>query len=227
MFNGSTTTGWRDNQSASPTRIKEVPDPAGGSDDVLRFTVENSDIAPLTPTDNPRAQLSTPYVVKPNVPFWESFEVYLPTPFPASNGSWISLGAPFDGAPYDGTPPVELQISHGNFEWFTNGWNPHPWRLLWEMLALTDRWIRFTWHVDPAVNGHAELYVNGTPVRVAAPDGITNPGYALPLIDGSDDKEPWFAGLQVYYEHDAYSSVTAYFRDFMIATGEIAAETGS
>src|ERR1700761_8961838 len=40
----------------APGAITEVPDPAGSGESVFKMTVSNNDVAPITPTDNPRAQ---------------------------------------------------------------------------------------------------------------------------------------------------------------------------
>ena len=41
---------------AAPGAITEAPDPAGSGETVLRFTVNNQDVYPATPTEDPRAK---------------------------------------------------------------------------------------------------------------------------------------------------------------------------
>ncbi len=62
LFSGSRIQDFEDNQSA-PGAVTEVADPAGSGRQVLKMAVDNGDVAPVTPTDNPRAQLDTPAFV--------------------------------------------------------------------------------------------------------------------------------------------------------------------
>lgn len=69
--------------------------------------VYNSDVAPCTPTENPRAQLLTEeklFLI--NDEAWEAWSIYFPTSFPKMNSSvngWFlfqeDYGPPFDGSP--------------------------------------------------------------------------------------------------------------------------------
>ena len=47
------------NQSA-PGAVTEVANPTGGGESVFQMTVKNSDVYPITPTENPRAELLSP-----------------------------------------------------------------------------------------------------------------------------------------------------------------------
>jgi hypothetical protein len=226
LFDGSTTAGWY-NQSASANRVALVPDPAGTADQVLQFTAYNSDIAPLTPNSNPRAQLITPAnLLTPGVAFWESYQLYLPTSFPTAQtwGGWVAFGSPFYGAPWTGTPSVSLQIMNGQFLWEANGNAAFPWAPLWRSPVVTGRWIRFTWYVVPATSGFAELYVNDRPVWVRTA-GPLQRGADLAVIDQSNAQGPWYSQLSVYYQHNEFPQLTAYFKDFKIATTQQAAES--
>jgi hypothetical protein len=227
LFAGSSLSGWIE-QAASTNRIRTVADPAGGPDQVLEFTADNGDIAPLTPTDNPRAQLITPNgIVRANQPFWESYELYLPPSFPAklTNGSWVTFGSPFYGPPFNGTPSIDLEVTNGHFLWQANANAPHPWQVLWEAPVVTGHWIRFTWFVNPAASGFVELYVDDVPVSVNN-GSTTTLGTNLPVLDASNDLGPWCSQLSVYMQHNVFSSVTAYFRDFAIGTTQAAADAG-
>ena len=57
------------NQSA-PGTVTEVPDPAGSGESVFQMTVNNKDVYPITPTENPRAELLSPETIKPGEEFW-------------------------------------------------------------------------------------------------------------------------------------------------------------
>ena len=54
--------------------ITEVPDPLDGDATVLQMTVNNSDVYPVTPTEDPRAQLLSPDILEPGDEFWWNSE---------------------------------------------------------------------------------------------------------------------------------------------------------
>jgi hypothetical protein len=217
------------NQSANPDRITRVRDPSGSADTALKFTAFNSDIAPLTPTDNPRAQLLTR---APDSPFWESYEVYLPKSFPLSHtydnkpwnqGNFVGLGSPFYGAPWSGSPSTGLGIFNGRFRWQTNIHAPAGSKILWQRTATRGRWTRFTWHIVPSTHGFAELYVDDRPARVTY-NGKTQDGVDIPVIDATDYLGPWASQLAVYYAHNQFPKLTIYFKAFAIGLSQAAAE---
>jgi hypothetical protein len=219
---------WID-QSASASRIEPVPDPAGGGGMALRFTADNGDVAPLTPTDNPRAQLVTPTnIVTAGQPFWESYEVFLPSDFPVAqtDGGWVALGSPFYGAPYEGSPSVGLEITGGRFRWTTDAHAQVHGQILWQSPVILGRWVRFTWYIVPARDGFAELSVGGRAVSVTY-EGRTGYGAHIPVIDAGNARGPWSSQLSVYYRRDEFSSATIYFRRFAIGTTRAAAEAGT
>jgi hypothetical protein len=233
LFNGSTLSPWV-NQSAAPNRATVVKDPSGGRGTALKLTALNSDIAPLTPTSNPRAQLLSPNVVSANVPFWESYEVYLPSKFPLSRtyantpatySNFVQLGSPFYGAPWAGPPSTGLYIINGRFRWESNIYAPSGSRILWQMPAPRRRWLRVTWHIVPAVRGFAELYINDRPVHVRY-RGVSQNGVDIPVIDATNYQGPWVSQLSVYYRHNQFPRLTIYFRDFRIAASRRVAENG-
>jgi hypothetical protein len=227
LFNGSSKKSWALDQSATSTRVQDVADPAGVAGTALRFTAYNADIAPLTPTLNPRAQLLTPAnIVKANQPFWESYEVYLPATFPVAGtyGGWLGLGSPFYGPPFAGTPSTGMAIDSGDFRWQANAYAAKPWQILWQTPVTLAKWIRFTWYIKPSASGFAELYVNDQPVSVTYA-GLTQNGANLPVIDPTDNVGPWASQLQVYYQANMLTSATIYFKNFKIATTQLAAES--
>jgi Polysaccharide lyase len=226
LFNGVSTSGWFEQEAAS-NRIQSIADPDGASDSVLSFTADNADIAPLTPTDNPRAQMSTPTnILKSGVPFWESYEVYFPTSFPISetNGGWLALGSPFYGPPYNGTPSIEMLVDNGRYYWSTDSYAPAGSKVLWSQPVVTGVWTRFTWYVVPSAEGFVELYVNDKPI-VETYNGQTGDGVSIPVIDATNYEGPWFSQMSVYYEHNEFSSVNLDFKDFAIASTQTAAES--
>jgi hypothetical protein len=229
LFNGLFKAAWHD-QSATPTRVSQVPDPAGGPATALQFTAYNSDVYPATPTKNPRAQLVTPStILHANTPFWESYQLYLPTSFPTAqtyNNAWLALGSPFYGAPYDGSPSMGLEITNGMYRWGTNSHAQVHGATLWQSPIVLGRWMRFTWYVNPAANGFAELYVNGQAVSVSY-NGQSQDGANFPVVDQSNFVGPWVSQISAYYGLGEFPQVTMFFKNFVIGTSKGAAESAT
>lgn len=223
LFVGSNKSSWLD-QSAVVSRIRAVPDPATGVGKVLRVQAYNGDVFPLTPTQNPRAQLVTPLRVRPGGQFWESYEVYVPRNFPVARTyhGWIALGSPAYGAPWAGSPSINMAIASGHFRFQRNAYGSHPWQIVWQMPLVLGQWVRFTWHVLLSRQGFTQLYVNNAPVELA--DGsYRSTTLSMPVIDQTDGTGPWFSQLSVYFQHNAFPQLTLYFKDFRIGRTEAAA----
>ncbi|HEX4731148.1 MAG TPA: hypothetical protein VH299_07750, partial [Solirubrobacterales bacterium] len=77
LFSGTRISSFAMNQSA-PGAISEVANPTGGKATALQMTVANSDVYPITPTDNPRAQLLSPNLFNPGDEFWWHSKFFLP-----------------------------------------------------------------------------------------------------------------------------------------------------
>ncbi|HEX4729767.1 MAG TPA: hypothetical protein VH299_00770, partial [Solirubrobacterales bacterium] len=77
IFSGTKISDFALNQSA-PGAITEVASPTGGGETALQMTVANSDVYPITPTDNPRAQLLSPNLFNPGDEFWWHSKFFLP-----------------------------------------------------------------------------------------------------------------------------------------------------
>jgi hypothetical protein len=223
LFDGSSPSSWYMNQSASPTRVATVSDPTGAPGSALQFTTLNGDVAPLTPTDNPRSQLDSQEVLRPGQEYWESFEVYLPASFPSSQPSngFISLETAAYGEPFGGTPPACISIEDGDFRFQRNA--SAGYAVAWQEPIVKGQWVRFTWNFLFASNGWIQLYVNDQQVELA--DGNSQVSQLpMSMIDSTDSYGPWFADLQLYYQHNEFSSLTALFKGFRIATTQAAAE---
>ena len=73
----------------------------------MQFHVLDTDVAPCTSTENPRAELESPSLFAPGDERWEAWSVYVPSSHPAPactncpNGTFFAFqtdyGAPFDG----------------------------------------------------------------------------------------------------------------------------------
>jgi hypothetical protein len=224
LFNGTTLSSWWLNQSAAPTRIQLVPDPDGAGDTVQQFTTLNTDVAPLTPTLNPRSQLTGPLgVLKQGNAYWESFEVYVPTSLTLPKTGWIALGAPVWGAPWNGSPPAGISINSGAFRFQMNGDGPNPWQIAWTTPVVKGQWYRFTWHYLLSSNGWIQLYVNDV-LQNLKYGKTTVQQMPIAMIDAADAKGPWGWQEQLYYQLNAFKSASVYFKGFQIGTTQAAAE---
>ena len=212
------------NQSAVPTRVQSVPDPAGVPGFAQEFTTLNSDVAPLTPTVNPRSQLDSPFnLFKQGNTYWESFEVYVPTTQTLPSKGWISLESAVYGAPFAGTPPATIAIDNGAFRFQRNGVGPNPFQVAWTTPVVKGQWYRFTWHFDLAANGWIELYVNDVqqPLKSGSTSVLRLP---IGMIDSSDSKGPYYSQEQLYYQLGILPQATVYFKDYQVGTTLAAAE---
>jgi hypothetical protein len=225
LFDGKSERGWYV-QSAGPTRIRVVRDPAGGHDSVLRFEAHNGDVFPRTPTANPRAQLIVPLPVRRGGQFWESYELYVPSSFPvgATYSGWLGLGSPAYGPPFSGPPSVGLSIGNGDFRFQRDGFAADPWQIAWHEPVVLRRWIRFTWHVKLSRRGFVQLYVNGRPVELTSSQGESTTLH-MAVLDPGNAKGPWISQISAYYKLNEFPQVTLYFRDFRIATTKAIAES--
>lgn len=138
---------------AAPDRVTEVKDPLGSGETVFKYTVQDSDVAPLTPTENPRAQMGTPYFIKNGQEFWFRTKLLVPNDFPTFNG-WLTFYSVY-GPPYAGSSPWHLSTWDGkNIVWEEHEKSfSHP--------IERGKWMDFTQHGLFSENGWLEIYLNG------------------------------------------------------------------
>jgi Polysaccharide lyase len=224
LFDGSAISSWALNQSATPTRVLSVPDPSGAAGTVQQFTTYNTDVAPLTPTNNPRSQLCTPQLLKAGQQYWESFEVYAKTTFTFAKTGWLYLETAAYGEPFAGTPPATISIEKGAFRFQRNSIGANAYQVAWTTPVVKGQWYRFTWHFDLSASGWVELYVND--VQQPLQDGKTQVmRLPLAMLDRTDSSGPWFSDEQVYFQHGAYQSASMDFKNYKIGTTQAAAES--
>lgn len=132
-----------------------------------RFRVLDSDIAPCTSTENPRAELETPETLfKPGDERWESWSVFMPTDKPATQlvESWFLFQEDY-GAPWDGPPGIGWIADFDANEWRID----HDGGVLTSLPMVTGRWTDFLVHKKfantNAGGGYIEAWVDGTPFR--------------------------------------------------------------
>ena len=213
LFSGTRVSDFKANESA-PGAVTEVANPAGGAGTALQMTVANSDVYPITPTDNPRAQLLSPAIIEPGDEFWWHSEFFLPASFPDAVPGWLNvLEGPY-GAPYAGSPPWSVQVNGDGIRWQRN--STYDWDIPWEMPLVTNQWVEVLMHCRFGSDGWVEMWIDGRQVTFFA--GAThNPDHVpatqrldMKTMDASNDGGPNFAVIQSYRQAGMFNSVSLY-----------------
>jgi hypothetical protein len=222
-FDGTVQSAWF-NQSA-PGRVTQLTGFDGLSGPVLRLVAYNGDVAPLTPTDNPRAQLVSPSIIQSGDVLWESFRMFLPKSFPSgSPAKWMVLWTQAYGPPFNGSGPGGLGVRGSRLEMDLNGYAPVPWKEVWSVPIPRGQWVRYTVHFLFSPDGWIELYVNGREQWLQEGTAPRTHHLLLSLDDPSNNGGPNSARIMVYYSHNGFVKATAYFADFKIGTTRAAVE---
>ncbi|HEY1853614.1 MAG TPA: heparin lyase I family protein, partial [Solirubrobacterales bacterium] len=213
IFSGSKVNEFWLNQSA-PGAVTEVPDPAGSGETALKMTVSNRDVAPITPTNGPRAQLLSPAVIEPGDEFWWSGKFFLPQNFPSNVPDWLNIVEGAYGPPFDGSPPFEIEVSGDAIRWQRN--SDYEWDIPWEMPLTRDSWVSFLVHERYASDGFVELWINGEPITFFQNTSF-NPNHEgqtnrlqMQTMDASNDEGPNFVVIQNYRPPGMFNSVSLY-----------------
>jgi hypothetical protein len=126
-----------------------------------RFIAYDSDVFPLTPTENPRASLVGPRTLYPGTERWLSWSTRFPTDFPEipSHG-WLVFWQ-YHGPPYTGSPSVGFGVegTHLNIERNQS----YDYDTIWTGPMNKGQWQDFVLHLNLAQDetGFIELWVNG------------------------------------------------------------------
>jgi hypothetical protein len=215
------------NQSA-PGAVSEVPDPAGSPRTVFRLAVDDGDVYPITPTENPRAQLVSPAILEPSEEIWWSADFFLPPDFPDSVPGWLNvLQGPF-GPPFAGSPPWQIQVVGQQLRWTRN--STYGFDVPWQMPLVENQWVKVLVHERFATDGYVEMWVNGRRVTFFS-GGTYNPHQTgatthltMQTLDGSNDEGPNSLFLQSYREAGMFPSVTIYEGPLRIGTARASVE---
>lgn len=215
------------NQSA-PGAVSEVPDPAGVRPRALRLTVDDSDVAPVTPTEDPRAQLGSPAVAAPGDEFWWSFSFFLPHSFPAQVPDWLLVAEGPYGRPWNGSPPVSVGIGGDEMGWQRNA--TYGYDVPWSQPFERGKWTDVLMHVRFAGDGFVEIWVDGEQVTFFGPDSV-NPNdepettrLEMATRDASNDVGENFVILQNYREAGMFDSVTVFHGPTRVGTTRASVE---
>ncbi len=138
--------------------------------------VLDSDVAPCTSTDNPRAEMDTVETLfKPGDEAWEFWSIYVPDTHPqpkcgtCSSGAWFAFQEDY-GAPWDGSPSIgwffDFVDSPNHFTMDRGDQYGHD--QPWIGAMVTGSWVDFLVHKKFANaddgSGFVEAWVNGSPI---------------------------------------------------------------
>jgi hypothetical protein len=207
---------------SGPGAITEVPDPAGSGEGVFKMTVSDSDVYPITPTENPRAEMLSPNTITGGQELWWSTKFFLPAEFPSSTPDFVTLLQGPYGKPWDGTPPFHIEENGGVLKWQRN--QTYDWDVPWQMPLVRNAWVSVMVHERFASDGWLELWINGQPITFFSGDTY-NPNDEAPTTrlameteDGSNDASPNSIYLQQYRKKGMFSSLTTYEGPLTIGT---------
>jgi outer membrane biosynthesis protein TonB len=228
LFDGTKVGSFWINHSA-PGAITEAPDPAGGSQGAIKMTVSDKDVYPITPTENPRAELLSPGLIKPGMEFWLSTKFLVPTSYPSipSNG-WVSLVSIY-GAPFNGPSPWRLELAGNTLQWQRN--ETYNWDVPFEMPLPRGKWVEVVTHERFGSDGFVEMWINGKAITFFGSGGY-NPSGAAPTerlemqtMDASNDADANSAKIMQYRKAGMFSSGTVYFGPLRIGASRNAVES--
>lgn len=213
LFSGSRISSFWLNQSA-PGAVTEVPDPAGGPRSVFKMTVADTDVYPITPTENPRAQLMSPPTIQPSDEIWWHSSFYLPAEFPSSVPGWLNLLEGPYGAPFNGSPPWQIQVVGNYIQWTRN--KTYGYDVPWRMPLTKEKWVDVLVHERFGSSGWVEMWIDGQPITFF-PGGTYNPSRLAPTthlnmatMDSSNNGGPNSIILQSYRQVGMFSSVSVF-----------------
>jgi len=212
LFSGIRISDFASNQSA-PGAITQVTDPLGSGESALKMTVSSKDVAPITPTENPRAQLLSPDLIKSGSEFWLQTKFLIPENFPSVPG-WMSLVSIY-GAPFNGSSPWQIEVTGNKFTWQRNG--NYKWDIPWQAPMVKGRWVTVLLHERFASNGWVEMWIDGQQVNFFSPGGY-NPSKHAPTtrlematMDSSNNGGANAAKIMQYRQAGMFDSGTVYF----------------
>jgi hypothetical protein len=199
---------------AAKGAITEVPDPLGSGETVLKMTVDDDDVYPITPTENPRAQAIGPDMIENGDEFWLQTKFLLPQDFPSNIPGWVGLGSIY-GEPFNGPSPWQLDIEGEHIDWPRN--LTYDWDVPWQMPIVKGRWITVLLHERFASDGWVEMWVDGQPITFFTSGGY-NPNQVAPTtrlemqtMDKSNDAGPNAAKIANYRLEGMFNTLTVYF----------------
>ena len=178
------------------------------------MTVKDGDVAPITPTENPRAEMLSFPTIKASDEIWFSSKFFLPADFPSSVKGWMNVMQGPYGPPWNGPPPWHIEVNGSNIKWTRN--STYDWDVPWQIPLVRNSWVSVMVHERFGPDGWIEMWVNGQPITFFG-SGTYNPNHVAPTnrlsmatMDGSNSGGTNSVYLQSYRKVGTLSSVTSY-----------------
>jgi Polysaccharide lyase len=203
LFNGSHISDFALIQAA-PNAITEVADPTGSGETDLQMTVNDRDVAPITPTENPRAQALSPAIIDNGEEFWLSTKFFIPANYPTSSKGWMSLVSIY-GAPFNGPSPWQVEVVDNRLQWMRNG--TYRWDVPWQQPLIKGSWTTVLLHERFASDGFVEMWINGQPISFFGRETRLN----MKTMDASNDGGSNSAKIMQYREAGMFDTGTIDF----------------
>jgi hypothetical protein len=210
----------------APHAITEVPDPLGSGDTVLKMTVDDDDVAPVTPTENPRAQALSPNMISEGDEFWLGTEFLIPENFPPRVPGWLSLVSIY-GPPFNGSSPWQVGLDGRDMSWERN--EHYGYDVPWKQPVIRGQWVKVLLHERFDSHGWVEMWIDGQPITFFARGSSDNRNHHSPTrrlqmatVDWSNDGGPNAAKIMQYREEGMFESATVYFGPLKIGTSRAA-----
>jgi hypothetical protein len=185
------------------------------ADPVIAMTVDNADVNPITPTENPRAELVSPPIVQPGEEIWLHTRFMVPTDYPAvPEGGWVSLVS-FYGAPFNGPSPWHLELAGERLQWQRNG--DYDWDIPYQEPLVRGQWTDVLVHEKLAGEGFIEMWIDGEPIDFFTSGGFNPAGEApttdlqMATLDSSNGAGANSAKIMQYRQAGMFESGTIYF----------------
>ncbi len=201
-------------RQSGPGAMTEAPDPAGSGETSFKLTVSDADSYPVTPTENPRAEMLSPPTIEAGDEIWWSAKFFLPSDFPSSTPNFVTLLQGPYGYPWNGPPPFHIEANGGVLKWQRN--STYGWDVPWQMPVVRNQWINILVHERFGTDGWFEMWVNGQPITFFG-GGTHNPNKVAPTqhlamktMDASNNARPNSIYLMQYRKKGMYPSLTVY-----------------
>ena len=195
---------------AAPGAISEVADPLGSGERVLRLTVDDGDVAPLTPTENPRAQLLSPDLVEAGDEFWLKTKFLVPQGFPTING-WLTL-VEIHGPPFAGSSPWQVEIVDDRLQWTRN--RSYDYDVPWQTPLRKGAWVTLLLHERFAADGFVEMWIDGQPVSFFGRETRL----AMKTMDSTNGGGANAAKIMNYRKAGMFETGTVYFGPLLLGS---------
>ena len=195
----------------APGAIAAVPDPLGSGERAVRMRVADGDVEPLTPTDDPRAQLVSPDLIGPGDNVWLATRFLVPASYPEIDpDGWVTLVEIY-GPPFYGTSPWRLELVGGSLQWQRN--RTYDFDMPFKRPLARGRWIRALVHERFGERGFVEMWIDGRPVEFFSRPGGRPAVRRLRMatMDRSNDEGLNSVRIGQYREAGMFARGTIYF----------------